>query len=85
MTSHQALRAFDVPIRDRAYDLDRPLRREGYSHHRASLGDVHMRWRMIERIDSHLESLLANQRRHLTLKNIEGLGFNQHEQACLAT
>ncbi len=85
MTSYQALRAFDVPIRDRADDLDRPLRRESDFHRRARLGDVHMRWRMIEGIDPHLESLLANQRRHLTLKNIEGLGFNQHEQACLAT
>ena len=31
---------------------------------RASLGDVHMRRRMIEGIDPHLESFLADQRRH---------------------
>ena len=75
MTNHQALRAFDVPIRDRAYDLDRPLRREGDSHDRASLGDVHVRRRMIEGIDSHLESRLANQGRHSTLRISKAFGL----------
>lgn len=65
MSRHQLLRAFHVAIGDRADDLDRVMSRQVDLHDSTSFRDVHVRRRMIESVHSDLESVLANQRRHL--------------------
>ena len=53
-----------VPIRNRPNDLGDRARREIDPHDRASLRDVHMRRRMIQGVDSHLEARLTEHGRH---------------------
>jgi hypothetical protein len=63
----QLFRAFHVPIGDRTNDLDRVMFREFDLHDGTGFRDMHMRRRVIERLDPDLESCLANQRRHCSL------------------
>jgi hypothetical protein len=63
---HKVLRPLDIPIGDRAYDLNRFMCGEVDSQYGTSFPDMDVRRRMIEGIDSHFESGFAKDRRHDT-------------------
>jgi hypothetical protein len=60
----QSLSSLHVPVGNRSNDLGDCTRREIDPHDRAGLRDVHMRRRMIQGVDPHLEPLFAKNRRH---------------------
>ena len=64
MSRHQVFRALYVAIGDRAGDLDRMMRVEVDLHDSTALRDMHVRWRVIEGVNPHCESILTDQRRH---------------------
>ena len=64
MSHHQLFRALHIAIGDRADDLDRMMSGEVYLHDSAGLRDMHVRRRVVERVNPHLESILTEQRRH---------------------
>jgi hypothetical protein len=66
MSSHKALRSLDVPIGDRADNLNGFVRRQIDLQYGASLPDVDVRRRMIQCVNPHLESRLAKDCRHDT-------------------
>src|SRR5688572_5866608 len=66
VSGHQALRSVDFPIGDRADDLDSFMGRQVDLHYGASLPDVHVRRRMIEGVNPHLEARLTDDCRHDT-------------------
>jgi hypothetical protein len=69
----QSLCARNVPIRDIANDFGHRAGRQLDPHDRPSLEDVHVRRRVIEGLNPHLEALVPNQRRHG--QYTKGLGF----------
>ena len=64
MTRDQLLRTLHIAIGDRADDLDRMMSGEVDLHDSTGLRDMHVRRRVIERVNPHLESTLTEQRRH---------------------
>ena len=64
MLRDEPLCSFHIPIGNRSNDLGGCMRPEIDPHDRASLRDVHMRRRMIEGVDPHLEPPFAKNRRH---------------------
>ena len=66
MSSHQALGSPDVAIGDLADDLNSFLCCQVDLYDSAGFPDVHVRRRMIERVDPHLEAAIANDCRHDT-------------------
>ena len=62
MSRHELLGSFHIPVRNCSDDLGDLVRREINPHDCASLRDVHVRWRMIEGIDPHLEPFRTENR-----------------------
>jgi hypothetical protein len=56
---HHALRLPHIAIRDRADDLNGLARCEIDLHNSTRLPDVNVRWRMIQRVNPHLEARLT--------------------------
>ena len=83
MLFHKSFGAPDVAIGNRADDLKCVMGGQIDLHNGTSPRDVNVRRRMIERIDSDLESCLADERRH-SCDLTEGLGFSQHTGSGLA-